>query len=45
MDTALQEQIERLRGLRTKELKLRYRELFGDDSQSANHQHLFRRIA
>src|SRR5579863_2017115 len=27
------------------ELKLRYRELFGEESPSSNHQHLFRRIA
>ncbi len=45
MDTALQQEIETLRKLKTKELKFRYRELFGEDSRSANHQHLFRRIA
>src|SRR5258708_10617022 len=45
MDAALQQQIETLRKLKTKELKLRYREIFGEDSRSANHQHLLRRIA
>ena len=45
MDAALQHEIECLRKLKVKELKLRYRELFGEDSRSANHQHLFRRIA
>jgi hypothetical protein len=45
MDAAMQHEIERLRKLKLKELKLRYRELFGEDSPSSNHQHLFRRIA
>jgi len=45
MDAALQQQIETLRKLKIKQLKLRYRELFGEDSRSANHRHLFRRIA
>jgi hypothetical protein len=45
MDEAVRQEIESLRKLKTKELKLRYRELFGEDSASSNHQHLFRRIA
>lgn len=45
MDTDLQQQIESLRHLKTKELKRRFGELFGEESKSSNHQHLFRRIA
>lgn len=45
MEEALRQEIESLRQLKTKELKLRYRKLFGEDSPSSNHQHLFRRIA
>ena len=45
MDATLQEQIESLRKLKTKELKCRYLELFGEASRSSNQQHLFRRIA
>jgi Protein of unknown function (DUF2924) len=45
MDEALRQEIESPRKLKTKELKLRYRELFGEDSPSSNQQHLFRRIA
>jgi hypothetical protein len=45
METTLQQQIESLRKLKMKDLKRRYRELFGEESRSSNHQHLFRRIA
>jgi len=45
MDSSLQLEIESLRDLKLKELKLRYRELFGEESPSSNHRHLFRRIA
>jgi hypothetical protein len=45
MDPVLQQEIERLRKMKLKELKLRYRELFGEQSPSSNHRHLFRRIA
>lgn len=45
MDETLRQEIENLRQLKTKELKFRYRELFGEDSPSSNRQHLFRRIA
>ena len=45
MDRALAMEIEGLRKLKTKALKARYRELFGEESRSSNHAHLFRRIA
>jgi hypothetical protein len=45
MDEELRQEIESLRKLKTKALKLRYRELFQEDSTSSNHQHLFRRVA
>jgi len=45
MDDALRREIEDLRGLKTKALKDRYRELFGEPSPSSNRVHLFRRIA
>jgi Protein of unknown function (DUF2924) len=37
--------IEGLRKLKAKELKARYRDLFGEESPSSNRTHLFRRIA
>lgn len=45
MDAILRQQIEAARKLPMKDLKLRYRELFGEDSPSSNRQHLFRRVA
>src|SRR6266849_2799874 len=45
MNHQLQREIEDLRGQKTKALKARYRELFGEDSRSSNQMHLFRRIA
>jgi DUF2924 family protein len=45
MDPDVRQEIESLRKMKMKELKLRYRELFGEESPSSNHQHLFRRIA
>jgi len=45
MDATIQQQIESLRKLKMKDLKGRYLELFGEESRSSNHQHLFRRIA
>jgi hypothetical protein len=45
MDEELRREIEALRKLKTKELKARYRELFGEPSPSSNHAHLFRRVA
>jgi hypothetical protein len=45
MTPDLYREIEALRGQKTKALKVRYRELFGESSPSSNHAHLFRRIA
>jgi hypothetical protein len=45
MTDQLRKEIEQLRKEKTKALKLRYRELFGEESSSSNHAHLFRRIA
>jgi hypothetical protein len=45
MDETLRQEIESLRKLKCKELKLRYRQVFGEESPSSNQQHLFRRIA
>ena len=45
MTAALAMEIESLRKLKTKALKTRYRELFGEESRSSNRAHLFRRIA
>lgn len=45
MTPDLHKEIEVLRGQKTKALKARYRELFGERSPSSNRAHLFRRIA
>jgi hypothetical protein len=45
MNDTLRREIETLRTLKTKALKARYRELFGEDCTSSNQAHLFRRIA
>ncbi|HEY4359588.1 MAG TPA: DUF2924 domain-containing protein [Bryobacteraceae bacterium] len=45
MHREVQQEIEGLRHQPIKALKARYRELFGEDSRSSNHAHLFRRIA
>ena len=45
MNEAIRLEIEALRSLKTKALKQRYRELFGEHSPSSNHAHLFRRVA
>jgi hypothetical protein len=45
MNSALHQEIEALRRQKTKALRARYRELFGEESRSSNHAHLFRRIA
>ena len=45
MDEALRLEIEGLRKLKTKALKERYREVFGETSPSGNHAHLYRRVA
>jgi Protein of unknown function (DUF2924) len=45
MQEAVRMQIESLRNLKTKELKARYRDVFGEESPSSNRAHLFRRVA
>ena len=45
MNEALCREVENLRKQTTKVLKARYEELFGEESRSSNHAHLFRRIA
>jgi len=45
MNAELFDELETLRKLSSKNLKSRYRELFGEESASSNPQHLFRRIA
>ena len=45
MTHEVHQEIEALRKQRTKALKARYLELFGEQSRSSNHAHLFRRIA
>src|SRR3954471_17468903 len=45
MNEAIRLEIEALRSLKTRALKERYRELFGEHSPSSNHAHLFRRVA
>src|SRR2546423_10181497 len=45
MNDVVRNEIENLRKEKTKALKARYRELFGEESHSSNHVHLFRRIA
>src|ERR1700686_1573806 len=45
MNQEVHQEIEALRKQKTKALKVRYRELFGEEARSSNHAHLFRRIA
>src|SRR3954454_20045927 len=45
MNAAVEKEISSLRELKIRDLKVRYRELFGEESSSFNHAHLFRRIA
>jgi hypothetical protein len=45
MNPDVLQEIEALRRLSMKQLKLRYRELFDEDSPSSNRQHIYRRIA
>jgi hypothetical protein len=45
MNQEVHQEIEALRTQKTKALKARYRDLFGEESRSSNHAHLFRRIA
>ena len=45
MNEAIRAEIERLRGQKAKVLQVRYRELFGEDTESSSPTHLLRRIA
>ena len=45
MDIALVRAIEELRGLSVPALKVKYREVFGEETRSSHKQYLFRRIA
>ena len=45
MNEALCKEVEKLRKEKMAVLKIRYRELFGEETRSSNHAHLFRRIA
>jgi hypothetical protein len=45
VDQDLRQEIGRLRQSQVKELRLQYRELFGEESRSGNRMHLFRRVA
>ena len=45
MDPSVVRAIEELRSLRVAALKIKYRDLFGEESRSSNKQFLFRRIA
>ena len=45
MDEVLRQEIAKLRQSKVKELRVRYRELFGEESPSSNRMHLFRRVA
>jgi Protein of unknown function (DUF2924) len=45
MDDALQTEIVGLQRMRTDELRQRYREVFGEESNTAHKQHLVKRIA
>jgi Protein of unknown function (DUF2924) len=45
MDASMVAEIEQLRQLKTAALRIRYQEVFGEESRSSNRQFLFRRIA
>src|SRR5205814_1514116 len=45
VDEGLRQEIAKLRQSKVKELRVRYRELFGEESPSSNRMHLFRRVA
>jgi hypothetical protein len=45
MKDEVRKEIEQLRREKTKALRVRYRELFGEESKSSNHAHLFRRVS
>jgi hypothetical protein len=45
MDASVSSQIEQLRHMKAAALRIRYREIFGENSRSSNREFLFRRIA
>src|SRR6202043_1226479 len=45
MDTSVLEEIEELRQMKVAALRIKFREVFGEESRSSNKQFLFRRIA
>ena len=45
MDVSVLDQIEELRHMKVGALRIKYREVFGEESRSSNKQSLFRRIA
>ena len=45
MDEWIYTEIERLRSMRIQELRVRYQEVFGEDTRTAHKQHLVRQIA
>ncbi len=45
MDEAVYREIEQLQGMRSEELRVRYREVFGEETGTHHKQHLVRRIA
>jgi Protein of unknown function (DUF2924) len=45
VDEGLRQEIAKLRQSKVKELRVRYRALFGEESPSSNRMHLFRRVA
>ncbi len=45
MNDAARREIERLGKMKAKELRIRYRELFGEESRSGNRMYLYRRVA
>jgi Protein of unknown function (DUF2924) len=45
MDVSIVNEIEELRQMKAVALRIRYREVFGEESRSSNRQFLFRRIA
>jgi len=45
MDDVIRKEIERLGKMKPKELRVRYQEVFGEESRSGNKMHLYRRIA
>jgi len=45
MDDAIRQEIVHLGKMKAKELRIRYRQLYGEESRSGNRMHLYRRVA